>query len=98
MRYLVSINFIPGREEERAALLPAEQAHVGELMERGVVEAGYLAADRARSWMVLRADSSERARQIMASLPFHPFMELEYTPLFDVQPGRPRRDGQGGGS
>jgi muconolactone delta-isomerase len=98
MRYLVSINFDPGQDAERAALLPAEQAAVGNLMKEGVVEAGYLSADRSRSWMVLQVDSRERAHTIMASLPFHPFMTLEYTPLFDVQPGQPRREGQGAAS
>ena len=49
MRWLVSISFVPGQEAARATLLPAEQAHVKELMEDGVVEAGYLSADRTRS-------------------------------------------------
>jgi hypothetical protein len=84
MRYLVSINFIEGQEAARAALLPAEQQHVRTLMEQGVVEAGYLSADRRRSWMVVRGESEGDARQVMSALPFYPFMELELTPLLDV--------------
>jgi muconolactone delta-isomerase len=95
MRYLVSIHFDPGQDAARATLLPIEQAAVGNLMEEGVVEAGYLSADRSRSWMVLRADSQERAHTIMESLPFYPFMTMEYTPLFDVQPGLPPRGERG---
>jgi muconolactone delta-isomerase len=87
MRYLVSINFVQGQEEARAALLPAEQALVRRLMEQGIVEAGYLSADRTRSWMVLRGESQDHIQQTMASLPFYPFMELEMTPLLDVRPG-----------
>lgn len=88
MRCLVSITFVPGQEEARAALLPAEQAHVRALMAQGVVEAGYLSADRSRSWMVLQGESPDHVRQTMASLPFYPFMELEMTPLLDIRPGR----------
>lgn len=87
MRYLVSIDFVQGQEEARAALLPAEQERVKALMEEGIVEAGYLSADRSRSWMVLRSESQDDVRRTMASLPFHPFMELELTPLLDVRPG-----------
>jgi muconolactone delta-isomerase len=87
MRYLVSINFIQGQEAARAALLHAEQAHVRALMEQGTVEAGYLSADRTRSWMVLRGESQDHVEQTMASLPFYPFMELEFTPLLDLRPG-----------
>ncbi len=87
MRCLVSITFVPGQEEARAALLPAEQAHVRALMAQGVVEAGYLSADRSRSWMVLQGESPDHVRQTMASLPFYPFMELEMTPLLDIRPG-----------
>jgi hypothetical protein len=84
MKYLVSITFVQGQEAARAALLPAEQQHVRNLLEQGVVEAGYLSTDRRRSWMVLRGESEVEARQVMSALPFSPFMELELTPLLDV--------------
>jgi muconolactone delta-isomerase len=87
MRCLVNSSFVPGTEEARAALLPAEQAHVGALMKQGVVEAGYLAADRSRAWMVVRGESREDIDQVLKGLPFYPFMELELTPLLDVLPG-----------
>lgn len=87
MKCLVGATFIPGTENQRAALLPAEQAHVKELMEHGVMETGYLAADRSRAWMILRGESRDQIRQTMTGFPFYPFMELELTPLADIVAG-----------
>jgi len=84
---MVTISFVQGQQEERAALLPAEQAHVKRLMEQGVMETGYLSGDGAHAWMVLRGESPEHVRQTMSALPFYPFMELELTPLRDIVPG-----------
>jgi muconolactone delta-isomerase len=81
------MSFIPGTEAARAALLPTEQAHVKELMEQGVVEAGYLAADRSHAWMVVQGESQEHVQQVLKALPFYPFVELEVTPLLDNVPG-----------
>ena len=87
MRSLVRLSFIPGTEGARAALLPTEQAHVRKLMEQGVVEAGYLAADRSHAWMVVQGASQEHIQQVLRALPFYPFVELEVTPLLDIVPG-----------
>ena len=86
MRSLVSMSFIPGTEDARAALLPAEQAHVKKLMEQGVVEAGYLAADRSQAWMVVRGASQDHVRQVLKALPFYPLIEPEVMPLMDLPP------------
>lgn len=86
MRGLVRLNFVAGTEKERAALLPAEQVHVKELMEQGVVEAGYLAADRSGAWMVVQGESGDHIQQVLRGLPFYPFIVPEVTPLQDVAP------------
>lgn len=86
MRSLVRLNFVAGMEKERAAILPAEQAHVGELMAQGVIEAGYLAADRSGAWMVVQGESPDHIQQVLRGLPFYPFIEPEVTPLRDVAP------------
>ena len=87
MRSLVRMNFVPGTEEARAALLPAEQAHVKTLIEQGIVETGYLAADGSCAWMVVQGESREHTQQVLSALPFYPFMEPEVTPLRDIVPG-----------
>ena len=85
--YFVSVGFVQGQQEAIASLMPAEQAHVRGLMEKGVVEAGYRSVDRSRSWMVLQGESPDHILQVLTSLPLYPFMELELTPLLDVRPG-----------
>ena len=87
MRCMVGISFVPGTEDARAALLRAEQAHVKTLMEQGVMEMGYLAADGSHAWMVLQGESAEHVQKAMTAFPFYPFMELELTPLRDIIPG-----------
>jgi hypothetical protein len=84
---MVTISFAPGREQERAALLPAEQAQVRTLIEQGAMETGYLAEDGAQVWMVMQGESPDQVRQSMASLPFYPFMQFDLTPLRDIVPG-----------
>jgi muconolactone delta-isomerase len=96
MTCLVGVTFVPGTENQRAALLPAEQAHVRELMKQGVMETGYLAADLTRAWMILRGESREQVEQTMTTFPFYPFMELELTPLADIVAGNGPRAAQTG--
>src|SRR5579864_526395 len=81
------VQLCPGRQDAIAAHVPAEQAHVKALIEQGVVETGYLAADRSGGWMVLRGESQDHVRQTMSLLPLYPFMELKLTPLLDSVPG-----------
>jgi muconolactone delta-isomerase len=88
MRCLVAVRFVQGQQEAKTALLPAEQAHVRELMGQGVIEAIYIAADRSHVWVVMQGESPDHVRTTMTSFPLYPYMELEVTPLLDVVPGR----------
>jgi muconolactone delta-isomerase len=81
------MSVIAGTEAARAALPPTEQAHVKKLMEQGVAEAGYLSADRSHAWMVVQGESQDYIQQVLRTLPFYPFVELEVTPLLDIVPG-----------
>lgn len=86
MRSLVRLTFVVGTEQARAAHLPAEQAHVKALMEQGVVETGYLAADRSCAWMVVQGASQHHIQDVLRRLPFYPFIEPEVMPLMDLPP------------
>jgi muconolactone delta-isomerase len=88
MRCLVTIGFVSGQQEAIAARMPAEQAHVRELMAEGVIKAIYVAADQSRVWLELQGESPERLRQTMTTFPLYPFMELELTPLLELSSGR----------
>jgi muconolactone delta-isomerase len=91
MRSLVTVGFLQGQEEAIAARMAAEQAHVRELMEQGVIETINIAADRSRVWLVMQGESPDQVRQAMTAFPLYPYMQLDVTPLLDVAPGRSTR-------
>jgi muconolactone delta-isomerase len=76
MRFMVSIEIvIPDAEREQAlALVPAEKAHVAALEQRGVIEAFYLSADRARSWAVMRGENAAAVEDELRHFPMFRFL------------------------
>jgi len=83
---LVSVNFVKGQRDAIAARMPAEQAHVRALMERGEITSLHVAADQSRVWLVMPGESQEDVRRALTSFPLYPYMELELTPLLELQP------------
>lgn len=88
MKWLVTVRFVHGRQEERAALLPAEQVHVRALLAEGVIEALHIGADRSRIWLVMQGESEDRVLQTLAALPLYPYMALELAPLRETVLGK----------
>lgn len=81
MRFMVEITFIPQHQSEIAALVPQEQAHIKTLMERGIVQAIYISADRSYVWIVMQGESQEHVQQEVQSFPLHPYFKAEFTAL-----------------
>jgi muconolactone delta-isomerase len=88
MKWLVTVRFVHGQREERAALLPAEQEHVGKLRAQGVIEAIHVGADRSVVWLVMQGESQDHILRALMALPLYPYMALEVAPLLDIGPGR----------
>jgi muconolactone delta-isomerase len=88
MRCMVTFRFAHGQQEAIAARVPAEQAHVKALIEQGLMETGYLAADRSVGWMVLKGESQDHVLRTLTGLPLYPYMALELAPLLEIVPGR----------
>ena len=88
MKWLVTVRFVHGQREERAALLPAEQEHVGKLRGQGVIEAIHVGADRSTVWLVMQGESQDHILQVLAALPMYPYMALEVAPLMEIGSGR----------
>ncbi len=84
MRYMVTINLVKGQQEAIAARMPAEQAHVRALMERGVIEPIQVAADQSRIWLVVPGDSADHVQRIVSDLPLYPYMQVDVTPLLEI--------------
>ncbi|HEY3991612.1 MAG TPA: muconolactone Delta-isomerase family protein [Ktedonobacteraceae bacterium] len=77
MRFMVNFSTRPGSEEAAVALIPAEQARIRALSEQGIVEALYLATDRARGWLVMKSESLAQAQEYLQTLPLHAYLEMD---------------------
>ena len=88
MTFMVSIRFVPGKQDAIAAGMAAEQARVRELTEQGVIQSISIAADRSHIWLVMQGESRDHIQQALVSLPLYPYMELELSPLMDLAPLR----------
>ena len=80
---MATLSFRPDDQAQIAALVPQEQAHVRELMGKGVVEALYVGADRTHPavWVVVHGESEGEVEQTLQTFPLYSYMEIEYTPL-----------------
>ncbi len=81
MRFLTRETFKASPTAEVKALIPAEQAKVKELTERGLIEAVYVAADLSGAWMVWNVDSRAALDEAHNTLPLHPHLNSEITVL-----------------
>ena len=84
MRYLVHNQMRGPFSEEAQALLGAEQAHVAELFQAGILQQLYVAADYAQAWLVLNSASPEDASATAQALPLAPFVDSTIVPLAEI--------------
>jgi muconolactone delta-isomerase len=82
MRYMAALTTVRPPDP---ALQAAELAKFQELLAAGKLQTAYLAATRQRGWLVVQGDSAAEARQIVGSLPFAQFWEIEIIPLLSDQ-------------
>ena len=83
MKFLLKMTWKQQPNEEMMALMPAERARVMELIEQGVQEADYLAADQSVAWVVWNCDSRDEVVETTKTLPMHQYFDTEITPLAD---------------
>ncbi len=81
MRMMASITYDSAQREVIAPLIPAEQARVKELMEQGLIDALYIAADQSNAWLVMQGESQEQIQQALDSLPLSPYATVHVTPI-----------------
>ena len=82
MKFIVPFVFKPDNDPKViAALVPGEQARVGELMQQGLIENMFLASDYKRGWMVLNVSNRLQAVEVLKSLPLYPYMGVELMEL-----------------
>ena len=78
---LVTMTFDPRRRAEIVAHVPAEQARIRDLRAQGAVDALYIAEAQDRVWLVVRGETLDAVRDIVASLPLHAYATVELAPL-----------------
>lgn len=62
------------RDPAVAALIPAERAHIRDLMQQRKVDALYVGAG-SHVWLVMDAASEDEARQAVEAFPLRPYMD-----------------------
>ncbi len=84
MEFMVHATF--HQEDQKSILerIPQEREQVKVLMEKGVIEAIYIAADSSGVWLVVRGESQAGVQQHLESLPLYPYITLRWTPLLRV--------------
>ncbi len=75
------INAITFKQAPDMALVPAEQAWVGEMMAKGLMLHFFMAADMSKGWTVWSADSAEQVLQETARAPMAKFLNHNVTEL-----------------
>ena len=80
-RWMVVLKFEQKNQEQIRSLVPAERAHVGELMNQKVLEAIYIAGDNSQVWLVINSTSAEEVEKLLADFPLHKYFESEATAL-----------------
>ena len=83
MRYMLKMTWKQPPNEEVMALMPAEQARVKELIDQGVQEVSYLAADKSTAWVVWECASQDEVQETLQTLPMHDFFDTGISPLAD---------------
>lgn len=83
MRFLTKESFRAPPTSEVLALIPAEQARVKELVDQGVVEAAYAAADNTAMWLIWHCESQAGLEEAHETLPMHEYLRSDVTQLVD---------------
>jgi muconolactone delta-isomerase len=81
MEFMVHATFRQQDRQEILARVPQERERIKILMQQGIVEALYIAADSSGVWIVMRGESQDQVQKSLESLPLHPYMEIVITPL-----------------
>ena len=77
MRFMTRETLKAPPTEEVKALFPAETAKGKELIQQGLVEAVYLAADQSGAWIIWNVASEAVLEETHNTLPLHPYLNSE---------------------
>lgn len=78
-RWLITISFNQKPNDEMLSLIPAEQAHVRELMSQGLLETIYIASDNSKVWLVMHGETTQEIDQALTLFPMYRYFEPTIT-------------------
>ena len=81
MRFLTKESLKSPPTAEVKALMPKELARAKELIEQGLIEAVYIAADRSGAWLIWNCESQAVLEETHKTLPLHEYLTSETTVL-----------------
>jgi len=88
MQFMASITFDPARHAEVEQRVPAEQVRVRELQRQGVLNSLYIPVGGgapSNLWAIFSGDSPADIQRALESLPLYPYMQVELTPLRQLE-------------
>lgn len=73
---MIDIDLPSTPTEEFIELIPSQRAHVNTLMAESKIVSYSLSMDRSRLWVIVNAETSEAAREIIAAFPLIAFFKF----------------------
>lgn len=83
-KYMVEIKLENVPMEKIGELAPREDEMIAEMMEKGVIEKGYVLADLSGAYIVINAEDEQKATEHLEKLPMFPFMQIEFKQIQDM--------------
>lgn len=81
MRFMLTFTWKQPPNEEVMALFPAERARAKELLEQGITEPAYVAADQSTFWAVWNCSNQDEVQKTLRTLPLYKFVNIDVMPL-----------------
>jgi hypothetical protein len=79
--YMVTVGLPGDPDEEFAALIPAQQTYVEDLMRKGILTGYSLSADRTTLWMTFLSFSEQSVAAMIRLMPMSRYMQPEIMEL-----------------
>ncbi len=84
MRFMLTFTWKEAPGDEVQALLPAEQARGRVLIEQGISEPAFVAADHSTFWAIWHRDSEDDVRTIVDTLPLREHVNVSIAALAEM--------------
>lgn len=85
MRFMLTFTWKQPPNDEIMAIIPAEAARYGELVEQGIAEEANNAADRSTFWAIWHRESLDDVDAALKTLPLYDYVNVQVSPLAEPE-------------